>query len=62
VKSFCSSLGLELVNEEKRREERSITREEKRREVHNKRREEKRREVHNIGRRESGAQALSRHG
>jgi hypothetical protein len=50
VKSFCSSLGLELVNEEKRREERSITR------------EEKRREVHNIGRRESGAQALSRHG
>jgi hypothetical protein len=32
VKSFCSSLGLELVNEEKRREERSITREEKRRE------------------------------
>jgi hypothetical protein len=28
VKSFCSSLGLELVNEEKRREERSITLEE----------------------------------
>jgi len=27
-----------------------------------KRREEKRRKVHNIGRRESGAQALSRHG
>jgi hypothetical protein len=37
-------------------------REEKRREVYNKRREEKRREVHNIGRRESGNQALSRHG
>jgi hypothetical protein len=34
VKSLGSSLGLELVNEEKRREE-------KRREVHNKRREEK---------------------